>query len=200
MLENDNMSDFNLAQWFEECEEGFAERNCDKKLLCGHTCCGVSHSDACLPCMELCCSASKINKNELCAICYTSELGDEPCIELGCGHIYHAGCVKQLIEHGWSTLKISFAFMSCPECKAPIESSRFHMIRDQINTVLQLKAKVESEALKVAERQGLLQDERLSNLDDFYFEKPLEYALHRCAFYACFTCKEPFFGGLIDCE
>ena len=46
----------------------------------------------------------------------------------------------------------------------------------------------------------MLQDERLSDSNDFYFEKPLEYALHRCAFYACFTCKEPFFGGLIDCE
>lgn len=46
----------------------------------------------------------------------------------------------------------------------------------------------------------MLQDARLSNPEDRYFEKPREYAMARCAFYECFTCKGSFFGGLVDCE
>jgi hypothetical protein len=39
-----------------------------------------------------------------------------------------------------------------------------------------------------------------TNVDDFYFGKPQEFANHRCAFYLCHGCDKPYFGGLIDCE
>ena len=65
---------------------------------------------------------------------------------------------------------------------------------------MSLKAKVEKEALKNAEEQGLLFDERLKNPGDVYFGKPQEFANHRCSFYQCFKCEKPYFGGLIDCE
>ena len=37
------------------------------------------------------------NDEELCAICYTSELSAEPCVTLNCGHKFHRECVIQLI-------------------------------------------------------------------------------------------------------
>ena len=98
---------------------------CNKLLECGHKCYGIQSSDNCLPCLEADCLAHKgvpVTKDELCAICYCSELSDEPCVALSCGHVFHANCVKQLLEHKWNGLKISFAFMSCPSCKTPIES------------------------------------------------------------------------------
>ena len=67
--------------------------------------------------------------SELCAICYTSELREEPCVQLGCGHVFHSNCVLMLLKHKWSTLKISFAFMSCPQCKQEIEETD----NDEIN-------------------------------------------------------------------
>lgn len=63
-----------------------------------------------------------------------------------------------------------------------------------------LKTKIETQVLKVAENQGLLQDARLSTPGDAFFEKPLEFALYKCSFYECGKCVEPFFGGLVDCE
>ena len=71
-MENDNSSDFNLADWFEEAGINDGLKLCNKQLECGHNCLGAKHKDACLPCMEPNCSAAKIDKNELCAICYTS--------------------------------------------------------------------------------------------------------------------------------
>ena len=73
-------------------------------------------------------------------------------------------------------------------------------LSDELSKLAKLKTIMNMEALKVAERQGLLQDARLQTPDDHFFEKPLEYALYKCAFYECAKCVEPFFGGLVDCE
>ena len=62
-----------------------------------------------------------INSDELCTICYCSELGSEPCTTLSCGHTFHTDCIVQLLTHKWTTLRISFAFMSCPSCKQEIK-------------------------------------------------------------------------------
>ena len=127
-----------------------------------------------------------MTKDELCSICYTTELSEEPCVALECGHIFHANCIRQLLKHKWSSLKISFAFLSCPSCKAEIKKlDGVPAIAQELSEVLELKVKVEEEALKVAERQGILESERLKTPGDAYFEQPLMFALHRCSFYQC---------------
>lgn len=71
----------------------------------------------------------------------------------------------------------------------------------ELGPLLHLKRIVEEQALVCAEQQGILLDERVTtNVDDFYYGKPQEYANHRCSFYLCHGCKKPYFGGLIDCE
>ena len=99
---------------------------CNKIHSCGHACKGVAAERKCLPCIDPSCSEASslfngINANELCTICYTSELGDEPCSKLGCGHVYHTRCVVELLQNKWPSLRISFGFMSCPKCKESIE-------------------------------------------------------------------------------
>ena len=99
---------------------------CDKKLLCGHECKGVKDERQCLPCLDKDCvkaagSLSVISSgDELCSICFTSELNNEACSKLSCGHVFHTNCVLQLLQHKWSTLRINFSFMSCPSCKSEI--------------------------------------------------------------------------------
>ena len=33
-----------------------------------------------------------------------------------------------------------------------------------------------------------------------FYRQPLNYALHRYKYFTCFLCKEPYFGGLRDCQ
>ena len=73
-------------------------------------------------------------------------------------------------------------------------------IARELGPLLSLKKKVEKDALINAERQGILNDERLITQNDVYFGKPQEFANSRCSFYQCHSCKKPYFGGLIDCE
>ena len=57
---------------------------CRKKKECGHRCAGVMKEGQCLPCLEPECLAAEESKlptsDELCTICYTSELKEEPSV------------------------------------------------------------------------------------------------------------------------
>mmetsp|Transcript_34924 Transcript_34924/g.45968 ORF Transcript_34924/g.45968 Transcript_34924/m.45968 type:complete len:93 (+) Transcript_34924:313-591(+) len=92
--------------------------------------------------MEPGCLEAKADKSELCAICFTQELGEEPCVQLGCNHIYHTNCVLNLLKYKWSSLKISFGYLSCPECKAPINKIDNQWTADELKKALKLKAEV----------------------------------------------------------
>ena len=75
--------------------------------------------------------------------------------------------------------------MSCPNCKHELEITEHTCseVVEELEPLLAMKKEVEKQALENAEKQGLLQDERLSNESDAYFGKPQEYANHRCSFY-----------------
>ena len=178
---------------------------CGKSKKCGHACKGVKGERNCLPCLSKDCADAAghfegVDEDELCTICYTQELGAEPSTRLSCGHVFHTNCIVQLLKHRWSTLRISFAFMSCPSCKQELElQGAPREIARELGPLLALRKEVEKQALENAEKQGLLSDERLRTPSDDYFGRPQEFANHRCSFYQCYDCKKPYFGGLIDC-
>ena len=91
--------------------------------------------------------------------------------------------------------------MACPSCNQELKIEGLSKpVARELGPLIALKKQVEREALKNAESQGILSDERLQNPNDVYYNKPQEYANHRCSFYQCYDCKKPYFGGLIDCE
>ena len=144
--------------------------------------------------------ASEDNGDDLCAICYTSELREEPCVKLSCGHTFHSNCVLQLLQHRWNTLKISFAFMACPTCKQQITHTSCPQINAELAKLSELRDNLEEMALEVAHNQGLHLSERLTTAGDPYEGDLKGLALHSCAFYECHDCKKPYFGGMIDCQ
>ena len=104
---------------------------CGMDKECGHACLGVLGESNCLPCLNSQCIEESIAsqeavvpssalETELCCICYTSELREEACVRLSCGHVFHAECVYQLLRHGQNTLAITFGYLDCPSCKAEI--------------------------------------------------------------------------------
>lgn len=42
-------------------------------------------------------------------------------------------------------------------------------------------------------------DDKLVNKDSPYFNKPSEYAMAIYAYFLCFKCKNPYFGGRKNC-
>ena len=82
----------------EAIDAAAAETFCWKKHSCGHNCLGVPGERHCMPCLNVECAETSghfegVNTDELCTICYTSELGTEPCSRLSCGHTFHTDCI-----------------------------------------------------------------------------------------------------------
>ena len=175
---------------------------------CQHRCGGVEGETRCLPCLEPECIAMKETvpplpaKDDLCNICYTSEISSEPAVKLGCGHIFHANCVKDLLKHRWSTLRISFEFMACPACKTPITKlDHCPPIQAEIKKVLDFKAQVEKLATKVSTKEDLVDMGPIKDpSSEWYRKAPTKFVMKKCAFYQCHSCSKPYYGGQIDCE
>lgn len=183
---------------------------CNKPKDCGCKCAGVKDEEECLPCLKPQCvnggdgaaaSASNLpTHDELCSICYTCELREEPSVQLTCGHVFHANCVIELLKHKWTTLRITFAFMNCPACKSPIEANHVYEIAEEIEKLTVLRSELQVKAMKIMRSQHLDKDPRLTTPGDYYCGKPMQFAEAKVSFYMCALCDKPYFGGLIDCE
>lgn len=55
-------------------------------------------------------------------------------------------------------------------------------------------------AVDRAKVEGLDKDEKFTDPTYAYHNKLEEYAMYKCAFYMCFKCKDPYFGGLKECD
>lgn len=90
--------------------------------------------------------------------------------------------------------------MTCPQCKQEIKDTEHKAIDDELAKLREKRSAIEKMALEVAKNQGLDKEERLSIQGDAYYNDLLGLAMHSCAFYECFECEKPFFGGMVDCQ
>lgn len=109
------------------------KENCQNILACGHPCRGFFGEEKCLPCLNANCAEKAreeakhnnmidwvhegIDEDAFCSICWISGLGSEPCIKIGCGHVYHINCIKEILKNKWTTPRVIFNFLNCPGCK-----------------------------------------------------------------------------------
>ena len=50
-----------------------------------------------------------------------------------------------------------------------------------------------------AKIEGLDKDQRLNDPNDRFYQNLPAFSMFKCAFYMCFKCKGPYFGGMNDC-
>ncbi|CAI2364881.1 unnamed protein product [Moneuplotes crassus] len=187
-----------------ECKS-LKKEGCSKKLPCGHYCNGISREKHCLPCLHPDCvnkDQSKTlgeNDNSNCVICFDKSLGKEPCIQLPCKHIFHVLCLVQKVEAKWPGPRVTFIYKTCPSCKAEIGEVYHIKLKRLIDEAIDLESKVRAKAVERGTAEGLDKDERLQDENDEYFEKFEDYCMDRLAFYQCYKCKKPYFGGLREC-
>ena len=124
-----------------------AAQCCTKRHPCGHPCGGVAGEEVCLPCLHGCDQSLShfSDVDDYCQICWTESLSAAPSIRLGCGHVVHHACARQLLEHRWNGPVISFSpWSQCPTCKEPLEHP---LLEDLTAPVRELREEVERKAL-----------------------------------------------------
>jgi len=161
--------------------------SCNKILRCGHYCGGIKSEETCLHCLHPQCAASQATSH--CAICQVDRLEAAPCIELRCGHIFHLECVRRQIRNRWTGPRISFRFMECALCKEQIQHP---VLSDILRPMQELYQQIKEKAVR---RLGLL---AITAPADGSSKE--EYAMLRAAYFMCYQCKQPYFGGENVCE
>lgn len=188
-----------------ECQE-FMAQSCDKKLPCGHFCCGFKNEEKCLPCLDEECVSKNpqatldSKADSYCTICYTTGLGNAPSILLDCGHLFHISCVLSKLKKSCPGPRITFGFCECPSCRKWTSCSYNKEIQNEMLKIKELFQAIREMALQRIKFEGLDKAPRLSDPKDRFYNKLEEYALACLSYYMCFKCKKPYFGGLKSCD
>ncbi|EDQ87112.1 uncharacterized protein MONBRDRAFT_33522 [Monosiga brevicollis MX1] len=181
-----------------DCIE-LARACCTKTLACGHACCGVRNEEQCLPCLHGCDNESlehplTQDQEDQCMICFTSSLQEEPCLRVDCGHVFHANCLKRLLEIRWNGPRITFGFCKCPICKASLLQTQQPALEELLVPLRKLHEMVRRKALMRLQYDGKAEavggDESTQ----------ADFAMEKYAYFPCYKCKQPYFGGDAACE
>ena len=89
--------------------------------------------------------------------------------------------------------------MNCPSFKTLINCNHSPVLQANFNEALGIKTQVEQKAIQRAKYEELHKNSRLNDPKDFYFNKLGEFALFKLSYYQCYKCKNPYFGGMVDC-
>ena len=135
-------------------------------------------------------------RSDFCFVCYTESLGQAPCIQLRCGHVFHHACIKTKLDKRWPTPRVTFYFMSCPLCNAQIDHPA---LAPTLAPLLALRQQVQQKASDRLSFEGNQNDQPLQK-GGKYEGRPADYAMDLYAYYICSHCHQPYFGGRRQCE
>lgn len=182
-------------------EECIAKRDqsCTKTLPCKCPCGGVLGEMECLPCLKEGhgVSGESQTMNDFCSICFTESLKSSPCVLLDCGHVFHYECILKRLDEEWSSPQITFAFACCPLCNLKISHE---MLSEKLIPIQNLYRDIEQKSFERAEYENLLSHTDITSPDGKYYGNAAGFALDYFAFYMCFKCKKPYFGGQPRCN
>jgi len=134
--------------------------------------------------------------DDYCAICYCEPLGQAPSLRLECGHIFHASCLTRQLEAKWNGPAISFSFRGCPQCKRKIEHPALEELLAPLGA---LEVAVRSKALQRLAAENLTDSPDITTPGKRFYQDPEGFALERFNYYQCYSCSQPYFGGLHAC-
>lgn len=89
------------------------------------------------------------------------------------------------------------AYVDCPLCKQRISHS---LLDEHIHPHIKLMEDVKRKALQRLKYEGLDKDPQIIDSTGRYYGNPGAFAIDRFAYYECFKCKNPYFGGMRACE
>ena len=180
----------------EECLK-YAESACVKAHACGHSCGGIRNEEACLACLQ-CADAEGlcVDADDFCSVCWTDNLGAAPCIQMDCGHVFHASCVNALVDRRWPGPAITFGFADCPCCKAELLHPS---IEDTMMPIRAVKDDIRRKAGTRLKFEGKDKDPEVIDKNSKWFEDHEGYAMDKYNYYQCFKCEKPYFGGERQC-
>lgn len=120
-------------------------------------------------------------------------------VQTTCKHIFHLSCLMRRVLAKWPTPRITFFFLECPACKDHMSAPYCAALSEEIKKFKELETVVKGKALDRAKTENLAKDPRFLDPNYTYHNNLQGFGMYLCAFYMCFKCQVPYFGGLKDC-
>ena len=73
-------------------------------------------------------------------------------------------------------------------------------IQNMLDEVYEIEKKIIVKATERAKIENLHKDPKFLDPGYLYHNKLEEFAMFKCSYYMCHKCKDPYFGGLKDCD
>ena len=100
----------------------------------------------------------------------------------------------------WPSPRITWGFLNCSACKTQIQVQADHReLHTEITKLLQMKAKMYTMSIERAKYEAIDKSPRLTDPNDDFYNDLQAWALFKLAYYQCFKCQIPYFGGMKDC-
>jgi E3 ubiquitin-protein ligase MYCBP2 len=151
-------------------------------------------------------------------LCFTEAVGCAPSVRADCGHVFHYGCVAALLEARWAGASVSFGFLQCPLCRdadfsfssdavvaagAAEVGTGYLQAQDgllvTLGAIRGLRAELHEKALTRAQYEGADRTPDVLDAGGKFHGNLLGYALAHYAYYLCFKCEHPYYGGERAC-
>lgn len=104
------------------------------------------------------------------------------------------------VKNRWPGPRIVFGFLDCSQCKGRIRAGYSPALTEELVKSETLEADIKKKALERAKFENLDKEPRLKKRGDPFYNDLQKYAMASLAYYMCFKCKEPYFGGRKNCE
>ena len=187
------------------CNDDFcmesARTVCQKRLPCGCLCCGIKDEKTCLPCLSADCEGHieaeiKEDRDTYCNICYTDTLAAQPTILLECGHAFHYQCCHKMLELRYNGPRITFGFRGCPLCKKVMRHPGLNKLNEPLDKLFDA---VKQKSLMRLQYEKLDKHADIVNANGRFYNDPAGFAMNKYAYYMCYKCGEPYYGGEAAC-
>lgn len=191
-----------------ECQK-YAASACRRVLPCSHLCGGILGETDCPPCLYGCSKTVNYTTvyktgevarkaDDICSICHLDRLSAAPVIRLDCTHIFHYHCCKLVLMKRWSGPRISFRFLMCPLCQT--KQIKHKHLSELLTPLEQLYDDVRQKAATRLQYENMQKCKAITNPGSLFYQKPTDFALQRYAYYICFKCSKPYYGGQAQCS
>ncbi|KAL7574421.1 hypothetical protein ACA910_015796 [Epithemia clementina (nom. ined.)] len=129
-------------------------------------------------------------------------------ITLSCGHKWHLQCVREQLEHAQPSpsQRLLFTGCTCAKCGQFCDHPKLQHLTRQTDSLRQQVHEMIVEQLKIdaptvwKKYQGSSNTKNNNNNDQGdAFKALMEYGQRTYAFYLCAGCRQPYFGGTVEC-
>ncbi|ETO26415.1 hypothetical protein RFI_10722, partial [Reticulomyxa filosa] len=171
---------------------------CAKTLPCGHFCCGVRNETQYIRrfLQYLFCGGVECSTLRSIGLVIDFFCKKKYFLKKNLKVYVHKQC-DILLQDYTENPHILFGFARCPLCDVKISHS---LLTEQLIPIQKLHKEIENRAYIQLKEDGLLKSTEFEDDgNNEWYHNCIGFAMKRYAFYCCFVCKKPYYGGLGRC-